>query len=151
MNELSEFCAVMTQDGSKWIIQKNWFVRVGRFVITVPKGFESDGASVPKVLWSFIAPFGNHLKAAIVHDFLYSKKNDTGINKTLADRIFMKLMEQCGVSRWKMYSMGGAVKLFGKSHWDSKECNEGYVDKALFDNTDEAKVYYSAWKEVLDL
>ena len=38
--------------------------------ITVPKGFVTDLASVPRAMWAFIAPF-DVARAAIVHDLLY--------------------------------------------------------------------------------
>jgi len=37
--------------------------------ILVPVGFASDGASVPRILWSIYPPFGKYLEAAIVHDW----------------------------------------------------------------------------------
>ena len=41
---------------------------------TVPKGFVSDGASIPKMFWGLIAPCidGRTIRAAIIHDWLYS-------------------------------------------------------------------------------
>ena len=40
--------------------------------ITVPKGFVTDFASVPKELWSFgLSLHGKFSKAAIIHDYLY--------------------------------------------------------------------------------
>jgi hypothetical protein len=40
------------------------------FVTVTPK-FKTDFASVPRPFWFFIAPWGRHGRAAIVHDFLY--------------------------------------------------------------------------------
>lgn len=39
--------------------------------IEVPVGFATDFASVPRPLWWWIAPWGRHGRAAIIHDFLY--------------------------------------------------------------------------------
>ena len=38
--------------------------------VTVPKGFETDMASVPRACWMFIAPF-DVARAAVIHDLLY--------------------------------------------------------------------------------
>lgn len=46
-------------------------------IVTVPKGYLSDGMSIPRLLQPFIGePFeGNTLKAALVHDYLcYTEK-----------------------------------------------------------------------------
>ena len=34
-------------------------------IITIPEGFYTDMASVPKALWFWIAPFGKHQEAAL--------------------------------------------------------------------------------------
>lgn len=39
-------------------------------VITVPAGFETDGASVPRVLWWLLPTWGRYSRAAVVHDLL---------------------------------------------------------------------------------
>jgi hypothetical protein len=39
--------------------------------IIIPKGFVTDGASIPAWLWWLISPFGPLLEAAILHDFGY--------------------------------------------------------------------------------
>ena len=41
-------------------------------IITVPKGYITDMASVPRGCWAFIAPFD---VASVVHDILYEKIN----------------------------------------------------------------------------
>lgn len=40
-------------------------------LITVPKGFITDGASIPRLLWPLLSPFGPLLEGAILHDFAY--------------------------------------------------------------------------------
>jgi hypothetical protein len=39
--------------------------------VTVPPAFKTDFASVPRPFWFWLAPWGRHGRAAIVHDFLY--------------------------------------------------------------------------------
>jgi hypothetical protein len=45
-------------------------------VIKVPKGFLSDGASVPRPFWAIFSPFnGDYFEAALIHERMrYSKK-----------------------------------------------------------------------------
>ena len=38
--------------------------------LLIPKGFVSDCATVPWILWRFAPPFGPWNRAAVVHDFL---------------------------------------------------------------------------------
>ena len=42
--------------------------------ITVPAGYITDLASVPRICWAFIAPF-DVARAAVCHDIMYEKLN----------------------------------------------------------------------------
>ena len=44
--------------------------------ITAPKGMCTDLASVPKIFWSLLGPYGDHLRSAIIHDFLFMAWTD---------------------------------------------------------------------------
>jgi hypothetical protein len=69
-------------------------------VVNVPPGFVTDFASVPRPVWFWIAPWGRHGRAAIVHDFLYRNGSVTDVAarqmrrppKSEADRIFRDAM-----------------------------------------------------------
>ena len=56
--------------------------------ITVPKGFKTDGASVPRVFWRFFSPAGALFEAAIIHDHLYVTGKGT---KHEADTLFYQM------------------------------------------------------------
>lgn len=43
-------------------------------LITIPKGFQTDLASIPRFLSSALPPDGPWVQAAVVHDFLYRTK-----------------------------------------------------------------------------
>lgn len=77
---------------------------------TVPKGFKSDMASVPRFLWPLLPPHGRVKKAAILHDWLYSQPK---IDRAFADLLFLEAMKSDGVpwlQRWAMYL---GVRAFG--------------------------------------
>lgn len=38
--------------------------------VTIPKGYLTDGASVPRLFWNMIPPWGPYGQAAVVHDLL---------------------------------------------------------------------------------
>ena len=81
---------------------------------TIPKGFITDFASVPRCFWSLIPPMGRYGKAALLHDYLYNTKS---VSRREADRIFLETMFLMGVSRWKAYVMYVAVRVFGWLRW----------------------------------
>jgi len=84
--------------------------------LIVPIGFWSDLASIPRILQARFSKIGRHVVPAIVHDYIY-RTEGVRILKHEADKIFLELMEQCGVrfdTRWLMYL---GVKFFGGSSW----------------------------------
>ena len=95
--------------------------------ITVPTGFVTDLASVPRAMWAFIAPF-DVARAAIVHDLLYKTirqyrwkmkdKEDKELvkkAKIASDKVFLLGMHDAEpkIPGWKSYSSWKAVDLFG--------------------------------------
>ena len=135
----------------KAVLLEDYVYSINGYDITIFKGFVTDGASVPHSLQWLYNPFGRYIKAAVVHDYLYSAYNNTGINRTLADKIFNFIMKETGVdnrTRRKFYT---AVRCFGETSWQSKIENEGYKDRAIIDRTDEAIKYYHHWNNILKL
>lgn len=96
--------------------------------ITVPKGFKTDLASVPRACWWFIAPF-DVARAGVVHDYLYwcirqyrGNEGDAQDPKTVADakaaadKVFKEAMTLADhVPSWKQWLAHKAVALFGAS------------------------------------
>lgn len=135
----------------KAVLMQDYIYSINGYDIKVFKGFVTDGASVPHSLQWLYNPFGKYIKAAVIHDYLYSTYNNTGINRILADKIFNFIMKETGVdnrTRRKFYT---AVKYFGETSWKPKLLNKGYKDKAIIDRTKEAKEYYNFWDKVLGL
>ncbi len=81
-------------------------------IITVPAGFKTDFASVPRIPLAYMLFGGVAKQAAVVHDYLYSRKD---INRKDADNTFLEAMKVSGVSFFKRQAMYAAVRLFGWS------------------------------------
>lgn len=106
-------------DDLKWRTVNPITFNIGLKKITIPAGFETDLASVPKVLWSFCPPFGKYTSAAILHDFMYSKYCvDPIISREVADNIFLEVMEEHGISGKVRKAMYAAVRAAGVSHFE---------------------------------
>ena len=96
-------------------------------VVSVPKGYITDLASVPRFCWAFIAPF-DVARAAVVHDILYEKintaykgekiltKHDRERYRKVADDVFKEGMESAvpPVPKWKIWAAYNAVRVFGR-------------------------------------
>ena len=64
----------LTKEEREMLVECGIQVTKTTSTITVPKGYITDLASVPRVCWSFIAPF-DVARAAVVHDIMYEKIN----------------------------------------------------------------------------
>jgi len=89
---------------------------------TVPAGFESDGVSTPRFLWSSVSPAvdPSTLRAGIAHDFLYRTAPDPWTRKE-ADELFYDLCREDGLSWWKAQKAYWGLRLFGASSWRGGE------------------------------
>lgn len=100
-------------------------LRIPRMIV-VPRGFETDLASVPRIFWSILAPTGKHARAAIIHDFLYStggawRKNLPAdrprLTRRECDAIFHRIMQNAGVRITRRWLMWLAVRICGWLPW----------------------------------
>ena len=79
-------------------------------IVTAPKGFLTDGASIPKFAWSIVgSPWtGKYVGAAVIHDYLCREGDD----RKEADLIFFEAMDELGVAGWKRRLFYRAVRLY---------------------------------------
>jgi hypothetical protein len=88
--------------------------------VEVPAGYLSDGASVPRVFWDLIPPWGAYGQAAVVHDWLCEhltievKGVITAITRADADRALKQGMIALNVPRWKRNVIYIAVRTYAK-------------------------------------
>lgn len=109
--------STMPIDDKYWEVLEEYRYATTKGVIVVPKGFKTDYASVPKIFRNIINSYGKHGRAAIVHDWLYSKECNLNITREEADKIFLEIMEEWKVSKWKRILMYRLVRRFGASHF----------------------------------
>ena len=110
---------VVKSIGSKWELVEpfTFYYKTAYGSITdvvIPKGFITDFASTPKILYPVFPPIGKYNKACIIHDYLYQNK---ALPRKTCDLYFLQAMEVLGVSKWRRYSMYYAVRLFGKKSY----------------------------------
>ena len=78
--------------------------------VTVPAGFVTDLASVPRWFWWVFPPFDpQYAAAAVLHDFLLSWVD---FDPMTAHTLFLDALLILGVERWKAWTMFLAVVVF---------------------------------------
>ena len=95
----------------KWRLLKPVVCIAGEKKIIVPEGFETDGASVPRIFWPICPAWSTYTNAAVVHDYLCVER----ITKTSKEthKIFLDAMVYLGVTPWRRRIMYRAVMLVG--------------------------------------
>jgi len=84
-------------------------------VIRVPKGFETDFASIPYIAAGFIDPMGDNMEAAVIHDYLYAVGEPGQREK--ADTILLDALEQHHVDPIRRKLMYETVRLGGAKNY----------------------------------
>lgn len=78
--------------------------------VVVPKNFVTNGADVPRILWSFYPPNkSDFLPAVIIHDYLCEKEQ-----YKRADDLFEECLELLGVKSRDRFILVNSVKLYHK-------------------------------------
>lgn len=78
--------------------------------INIPAGFKTNGANIPRIFWSIFPPNSpEYLSAVVVHDFLCEKEE-----YKKADLYFKEMLLSLKVSKWKIFVLYGAVRLYHK-------------------------------------
>ncbi len=120
---------------SLWALQRALTYQTGADpseIITVPAGFVTDLASIPRPIWSFFPPDGPWVKGAVIHDFLYYTQG-TGLwygrrgvsrsrpyTRAESDAILREAMADRGIGAWAQFVIWAAARLGGWIGWARK-------------------------------
>ena len=139
LEDLKFYSDIITEEQAsmlKWCgIKIRNSTKTEQYIITIPKSYITDMASVPRGCWAFIAPF-DVARAAVVHDILYEKintqyktvnesaaaeegpatKKEREAYREIADHVFLEGMNasEPPVPSWKKYAAYWAVRMFGR-------------------------------------
>lgn len=117
---------------NEWKVIEPFTYKIGNVdsnkFVTVPVDYVTDFASIPRILWSILPPWGRYGKAAVIHDYLYSVHCYTevvgtdvktvDISRKDADNIFREAMQVLKVNSIVSYGMWKAVRWFGSKAWN---------------------------------
>lgn len=93
------------------------FVDCNSTTITIPAGFVTDLASVPRVPLAYMMWGDRAHRPAVLHDYLYRSDSNPKVTKEVADQYFKKAMVLTDVKWIIYYPMYLAVKWFGKASY----------------------------------
>lgn len=83
--------------------------------IQVPSGFVTNGADIPRFLWSVYPPNqSDFMKAVVVHDYLCDKGK-----YSLADQLFKEALQEAGAHRFTVFVFYTAVNVYHRVKYPS--------------------------------
>lgn len=84
---------------------------------SVPQGFTTNLASIPRILWSIYSPNeANTIPGAVIHDYLYFCPGE--MTRLEVDDIFYDALIYKHVSVFTAFKYWLAVRIFGMSHFN---------------------------------
>ena len=109
-----------------WVIVEDWKYNLNGSEYVIPKGFQFDGASIPKFLRTFFSPVGVLLIGGLVHDYMYkytacktSKKGSLLIvDQKKADQIFRDINIEVNGFYFMNYLAYWSLRIGGFVAWN---------------------------------
>lgn len=83
-------------------------------IVMAPSGFETDFASIPRIIRWFFRPRGRYAKAAVIHDLLYVTHETS---REFADYVFLEGMGVLNVPSLTRHFIWATVRLGGARGW----------------------------------
>ena len=91
--------------------------------IKIKKGFVTDLASTPRIVWSIFPPFGKYAFACVIHDYLYIN-SEIIVSRAFADAEFKRIIKASGASVLTANLFYAYVRALGWINWNKfkKRC-----------------------------
>ena len=121
-----------------WIIAKDFVFTIddpdgtGPCQLVIPKGFQFDGASIPKFLHTWLSPTGVLLMGGLVHDYAYKyatlKRKGKGtlgpMTQKQSDIIFRDINVEINGFKFLNYLAYCALRIGGFVAWNGHRKND---------------------------
>jgi len=111
----------------------------GIYTVVVPKGFQCDFASVPRLPVAYLLVGGMGEIAGTCHDYLYREGAELIEGRVTreptraeADYIFLHILGEEGVVWWKKRAMYRAVRLCAGQHWKKRKVMEPFIKQEVW-------------------
>lgn len=118
-----------------WEMVSDFHYKINGEAYKIPKGFQFDGASVPKFLATFLSPVGVLLMGGLVHDYGYKyaalmKSDGTHtprLTQSTMDKTFRDICIEVNGFKLMNYLAYWALVLFGFVAWHKHKKNGTHV------------------------
>ncbi len=126
MSPYADPVLVFNERRERWALHEPWSGQLpdGR-AVSLPAGYTTDLASIPRIFWNIIAPFELSIVAPLVHDALCQFDGRLPLawlqpyrtyTRAETDRLFNAIMLTEGVATWRRLLAFAAVRGYGMIH-----------------------------------
>jgi hypothetical protein len=129
----------------------DWSPNAGQALppVSVPKGFVTDFASIPRALWTSLPRDGDYVWAAVVHDYLYWFQTTT---KEIADSVLKAAMVDFDIPALTRTAIYQGVNLGGASSWaNNAQLRQNGEKRILKKFPDSPTISWEQWKTKPDV
>lgn len=114
--------AELQQDRKSWVLLDSFqYLDDEAGLVTVPVGFLTDFASVPRLPLTFalVGAYGH--AAAALHDWMYASGK---YSRKQSDKVFKNALRSSGIARWRAWIMWTGVRVGGSRRY-AKNAHKG--------------------------
>ncbi|MGY8632556.1 DUF1353 domain-containing protein [Bradyrhizobium sp. 14AA] len=117
--------------------------------VTVPVGFVTDFASIPRAFWSLLRPDGIYAYAAVIHDWLYWEQDRS---KDTSDMTLKFAMQDFKIDAATINTIYAGVRAGGGSAWaGNKRLKASGEKRTLKRFPDDPTTRWDDWKKRPDV
>ena len=120
-NPIPKSCVALQANFYDYCLCEAVKIEINKTKFTVPKGFVTDFASVPR-FWTRLVPRnGRDQIAFLVHDFMYlnhSYFSSKEFSRRDIDNIMLRLMKDMNASKFRQFVTYWSVRLFGWKYYN---------------------------------
>lgn len=136
-----------------WYLSRgiDWAPNAGQQLppVSVPAGFVTDFASIPRALWTALPRDGDYVWAAVVHDYLYWYQTTT---KDIADDVLKAAMVDFRIPTAQRFAIYEGVHLGGTSAWNGNAQLKQNGEKRILKRfPDDPTISWEEWKKRPDV
>lgn len=128
---ITELSCHLKDDDCVWVLDKplGYYSSLLKHLVTVPTGFETDLASVPRLPFIYTLWGGKAHREGVIHDYLYRSNSVPLVPRATADSVFKEAMGLRGKPWYVRWPMFWGVRLGGFGSYHKRLVGDKFKDE----------------------
>ena len=121
--ELRKYLVLGALSNGNYILKQPYKIELNNGdLIVIHRGYETNGADIPRLFWRLYPPYSpEYMPAVVIHDYLCDRAIDEYANKAdlrekflYADNAFREILEKLNIKQSKIKTFYNAVRFWHK-------------------------------------